>query len=221
MNLKLEDMLSKMIPNTPKITLDFALENNGKFKQAVLASKKYTRLIQMARQIEGLPRHTSTHAAGIVFSKNLIQDVCPLIKVEQDMCSTQYSMEYLEDLGLIKMDFLGLRNLTIIDEVCTHVKEVMHKPLDIMKIPLDDAKTYQLISNVDTMGVFQLESDGMKNLLRKIKPKQFEDIVAAIALFRPGPMENIPLYLENKEHPDRIDYLHPSLKEAPLVSLLK
>lgn len=208
------DMLSKMIPNAPKITLDYALENNGKFKQAIYASRKYMQLLNICKQIEGLPRHTSTHAAGIVFSEKAIEEVCPLIRVEADMCSTQYSMEYLEDLGLIKMDFLGLRNLTIIDEVCTHVKEVMHKPLDIMKIPLDDAKTYQLISNVDTMGVFQLESDGMKNLLRKIKPKQFEDIVAAIALFRPGPMENIPLYLENKEHPDRIDYLHPSLKKV-------
>lgn len=206
------DMLSKMIPNYPKVTLDYALENNGKFKQMVYASKKYVHLIDICKQIEGLPRHASTHAAGVVFANRSIEEFCPLIQVEEDIYSTQFTMEYLEELGLIKMDFLGLRNLTIIDEVCEHIKKEMHEPMDIMKIPLDDKKTFELIQNVDTMGVFQLESEGMKNLIRKMKPINFEEIAATIALFRPGPMENIPLYLENRSHPDKVDYLHPSLE---------
>lgn len=206
------DMICKMIPNMPKATLNSTYHSSGKFKQTILASRKYIELFEMGKKLEGLPRHASTHAAGIVLSDKNISDVCPLIKVEDDVYSTQYTMEYLEELGLIKMDFLGLRNLTIIDEVCDNVNQYRGYPLNIMKIPLDDKKTFQLIQDVDTMGVFQLESDGMKNLIRQMQPQNFEDIAVAIALFRPGPMENIPLYLQNRSHPDRIIYLHPDLK---------
>lgn len=208
------DMLSKMIPSTPKITLEYAYDNVGNFKQTILASKKYMHLYEIAKKLEGLPRHVSTHAAGIVLAQAEIDEVCPLIQVEEDVLSTQFTMEYLEDLGLIKMDFLGLRNLTIIDEVCRQVNTIERKPLDIMHIPLDDQKTFSLIQEADTMGVFQLESDGMKNLIRKMRPTCFEEIVAAIALFRPGPMENIPLYLENRENTNTIDYIHADLKNV-------
>ena len=132
--------------------------------------------------------------------------------MDEGVRASQFTMEYLEELGLIKMDFLGLRNLTIIDEIVHHINETAVQKLEIMKIPLDDALTYQLIRDVDTIGVFQLESDGMKNLIRKMKPRNFEDIVATIALYRPGPMENIPEYLDRREHPEKIDYIHPDLK---------
>ena len=170
------------------------------------------RLYATARKLEGLPRHASLHAAGIVFSDEAIEQVCPLIDVDEGVCATQFTMEYLEELGLIKMDFLGLRNLTIIDEIVQHINATADKKLDIMRIPLDDAKTYALIRAVDTVGVFQLESEGMKNLIRKMQPNCFEDIVATIALFRPGPMENIPEYLDRREHPEKVDYIHPSLQ---------
>ena len=170
------------------------------------------RLYATARKLEGLPRHASLHAAGIVFSDEAIEQVCPLIDVDEGVCATQFTMEYLEELGLIKMDFLGLRNLTIIDEIVQHINATADKQLDIMRIPLDDAKTYALIRAVDTVGVFQLESEGMKNLIRKVQPDCFEDIVATIALFRPGPMENIPEYLDRREHPEKVDYIHPSLQ---------
>ena len=147
-----------------------------------------------------------------MFSDEAIEQVCPLIDVDEGICATQFTMEYLEELGLIKMDFLGLRNLTIIDEIVQHINATADKKLDIMRIPLDDAKTYALIRAVDTVGVFQLESEGMKNLIRKMQPNCFEDIVATIALFRPGPMENIPEYLDRREHPEKVDYIHPSLQ---------
>ncbi len=205
------DYLCKLVPNRPKITLNDAYQEQAKFKQLVNSGVQMRKLYEISRKLEGLPRHASLHAAGIVLSNDDITNVCPLIDVDEGICATQFTMEYLEELGLIKMDFLGLRNLTIIDEIVHHINED-GKKLDIMHIPLDDKRTYELIKRVDTVGVFQLESEGMKNLLRKMQPNCFEDIVATIALFRPGPMENIPLYLESRKHPERVDYLHPSLK---------
>ncbi len=205
------DYLCKLVPNRPKVTLNDAYQEQARFKQMVNSGDQMRKLYDISKKLEGLPRHSSLHAAGIVLSNDDIEKVCPLIDVDEGMCATQFTMEYLEELGLIKMDFLGLRNLTIIDEIVHHIN-VNKKRLDIMHIPLDDQKTYALIRNVDTVGVFQLESEGMKNLLRKMQPTCFEDIVATIALFRPGPMENIPLYLESRSHPEKVDYLHPSLK---------
>lgn len=205
------DMLCKMVPNVLKINLDTVYAQNKKFAQVIQAKKEFRRLFAIARKLEGLPRHTSTHAGGIVLSDKPISSVCPLIAVEEDLYSTQYSMEYLEELGLIKIDFLGLRNLTIIDEVVAHIKEHGHD-LDIKSIPLDDKETFQLLQAVDTVGVFQLESEGMKSLLHKMQVKNFEEIAATIALFRPGPMENIPLYLENRQHPESIDYIDATIQ---------
>lgn len=206
------DAISKAVPSMIKITLKDAYQSSARFKTLIDSDLRYTQLYQLALGLEGLPRHISTHAAGVVLSGMDLSEVVPLIKVEEDMVSTQYTMEYLEALGLIKMDFLGLRNLTIIDQVVKAIKTYLHEDLEILKIPLDDAKTMELIRRVDTVGIFQLESDGMKNLLRQMKATKFDDIVATIALFRPGPMENIPVYIKAKENASSIRYLHPDLK---------
>lgn len=206
------DTLCKTVPHMLKVTLDYAYENESRFKLMINGSKQLRKLFIISKRLEGLPRHASLHAAGIVLSNEAIETVCPLIDVDEGVCATQFTMEYLEELGLIKMDFLGLRNLTIIDEIVQHINMVSPKKIDIMHIPMDDIKTFDMIRAVDTVGVFQLESEGMKNLIRKMQPQDFEDIVATIALFRPGPMENIPEYLQRRRHPEMIDYIHPSLK---------
>lgn len=214
MNIPLRevDIMCKLVPYTPKVTLDHTYQTVPRFKQMINSSLQYRKLFAISRQLEGLPRHASLHAAGIILSNQAIDEVCPLIDVDEGICATQFTMEYMEELGLIKMDFLGLRNLTIIDEVVHHINAAGTKQIDIMRIPLDDHKTYELIQAVDTVGVFQLESDGMKNLIRQMKPYCFEDIVATIALFRPGPMENIAEYLERRAHPEKVDYIHPLLE---------
>jgi len=205
------DSISKAVPNELKISLSEAYKNT-RFKQLIDSDMRYTDVYQKAIKLEGLPRHISTHAAGIVFSSKSIETIVPLIRIEQDMLSTQYSMEYLEVLGLIKMDFLGLRNLTIIDDVVKLIFKHHQLDIDILKIPLDDAKTIKLVNRVDTLGIFQLESDGMKSVLKQMKVTRFEDIVATIALFRPGPMENIPLYIEARNKKQELVYLHEDLK---------
>ena len=161
------DLLTKLVDNVPKMTLKRAYTTNKRFNTAVNSSNEFKRLYEIALKLEGLPRHTSIHAAGIVMSDRPLNVNMPLLKVDDSYC-TQYTMEYLEEMGLIKMDFLGLKNLSIIAEINENVNRI--QPLDILKIPLDDRKTYELISRADTAGVFQLDSDGMKNLLRKLKP---------------------------------------------------
>ena len=204
------DLIAKAIPNVLKITLRDAYETNKRFKQIIQSDERFMRLYQLASEIEGLPRHLSTHAAGIVMSESDLQEIIPLVRLEENTIATQYSMEYLEELGLLKMDFLGLRNLTIIDEIVSDIN--MNNSLDIMHIPLDDAKTFKLIQDVDTVGIFQLESDGMKALLKKIHPTVFEDVATTIALFRPGPMDNIPEYLRRKNNPSLVNYPHQDVK---------
>lgn len=204
------DMLCKGVPFGIKMTLERAVKESPRFKQMVYADRRYQELFETALKLEGLPRHVSMHAAGIVMSRENLEDICPTIRIEQDMLATQYTMEHLEELGLIKMDFLGLRNLTIIDDIVKLVNQ--RQPLDIMRIPLDDAKSFALVRQVDTVGIFQLESEGMKNLIRQIQPENFDDIVVTIALFRPGPMENIPEYLRCRKNPEAVHYLHPDLK---------
>ena len=209
------DILTKSIPvmlANKKVTLRSAYQDIPRFRTAIEAKTENRRLYEIALKLEGLPRHASTHAGGIVLSKRPIYEVCPLISSDDSLDSTQFSKEYLEDLGLIKMDFLAIRNLTIIDEVVGEIKKT--KPdFDIMKIPLDNKKTYELIQHADTAGVFQLESEGMKNLLRQLKPANFKDVADSLALFRPGPMDNIPRYLNNRQNPSQIVYLHEDLKD--------
>ena len=198
------DRIAKMIPNAPKITLKKALSDNQRLYKIYMQDKRVHELIDNSMKLEGLPRHTSIHAAGIVLSKENLQDIIPLINQDEHMV-TQYTMEHLEELGLIKMDFLALRNLTIIDDTVKLIHNI-DLTFDILKIPLDDEKTFKLIRQTDTVGIFQLESDGMRNLLKKIQPTCFEDIALTIALFRPGPMENIDAYLKNKSDPYKIKY---------------
>lgn len=205
------DSLSKSIPSMPKMTLELAYAQSSSFKQLIDSNDRFKELYRYALQLEGLPRHISTHAAGIVMSSVALTEVVPLIQIESDMASTQYTMEHLESLGLIKMDFLGLRNLTIIDEVVKNIQKTQ-ADFNILKLPTNDEVTLNLIRNVDTVGVFQLESEGMKNLLRRMQAQSFDDIVATIALFRPGPMENIPVYLEARQNPKSVHYLHSDLK---------
>lgn len=204
------DSICKAIPNVLDMNLDKAYNEAPLFRQKIEASEENRRLYRIARKLEFNPRHESTHAGGIVFSRKPLEEVVPITQIEADMYSTQYTMEHLEELGLIKMDFLGLRNLSIIAEICEEINS--KEEFNIHKIPLNDPKTFKLIQDVNVMGVFQLESSGMRNLIRKMKPRSFEEIAMCIALFRPGPMKNIPIFLENRSHPERVVYLHPNLK---------
>lgn len=204
------DIMTRALGNDPKATLKGSYKNNEKFKTAVNSTKDNQKLYYYACMLEGLPRHTTTHAAGIVLAENDLRLNTPLISLTDELYSTQYSMAYLEELGLIKIDFLGLRNLAIIAEISDFIRR--SEPFDILKIPLTDSKTYDLISRGETSGVFQLESEGMKNLMRKIRPEKFEDLAVGIALYRPGPMENIPAYLAARNNPQNVTYIHDSLK---------
>ena len=204
------DSVNKLIPFAYANSLKAAYENVPIFKQKIESEERFRKLYRTALKLEGCPRHESTHAAGIVFSKKPLTEIVPLIKIEEDINSTQYTMEYLEELGLIKMDFLGLRNLSIIDEIVREINR--HESLDIRKIPLNDEKTFKLIKDINLLGVFQLESSGMQNLARRMQPRSFEELSMMIALFRPGPMENIPVFLEYRAHPEKIEYLSDELK---------
>ena len=204
------DSIAKLVPNMIGMNLSKAYEEVALFRQKIETDEKYRKLYRISKKLEFFPRHESTHAAGIVMSSKPLSEVVPIISIESDVDSTQYTMEHLEELGLIKMDFLSIRNLSIIAEITDEINRV--EKFDIHNIPLDDKKTFDLIDNVNVLGVFQLESSGMRNLIRKMKPRNFEEIGMTIALFRPGPMKNIPQFLENREHPENIKYIHPSLK---------
>ncbi len=209
LNNKKIDQLAKAIGNDPKITLREAYQRKA-FQRIVNEDKLSQKTYELALKLEGLPRHISTHAAGIIMSQLELDQVIPLVKVEEDLYSSAYTMEFLEELGLIKMDFLGLRNLSIIEEVVAEVRK--SEDFKLYQIPLDDQKTYDLIAKAHTLGVFQLESFGMKDLLKKMRPKNLEELAVAIALFRPGPIHNIPTYLANREHPAKIKYFHEDLE---------
>lgn len=187
------------------------LNNNEKFINIIKSKDIYKKLFDISRKFEGLKRHTSIHAAGVVISKNPLTDKMPLIKSGNNIL-TSFSMEYMEELGLLKMDFLGLKNLTIIDNMINLIYENTGKRLKLSEIPLDDKKALKLFYNADTVGIFQFESNGMKSFLRKLKVTTFKDIVAAISLYRPGPRENIDLYIRRKEGKSKIEYLNPILE---------
>lgn len=216
------DMIVGLIPQTPKITLEKAYEQKEKLRVLLNASPQLMVYFNMAKRIEGLPKNKSIHAAGIVMSGKPIEEIVPTIQMAEGMKTTQFVGNYLEERGLIKMDFLGLKNLTTIDEIV----QMIHKnnpDFHILSIPLNDTKTYRLFAQADTIGVFQFESDGMRNLLRKMKPTCFEDIIAALALFRPGPKDQINIYLEGRKNPSSVVYpskeLEPILKETYGVTI--
>lgn len=209
------DELAKLIPmNT---TLHQALDTIDEFKEKY-KDKKVKRLIDLAKQLEGVTRHASTHACGVVISPEPLTNVTPLQHPPQDEDSviTQYEMHAIEDLGLLKMDFLGLKNLTILENTRNLVEKLHNIKIDFSKLPLDDETTYKnIFQKADTTGVFQLESDGMKRYLKELKPTNIEDIIAMVALYRPGPMELIPDYIARKNGRQPIKYLNPKL--APIL----
>ncbi len=204
------DSLCKFIKD-PKDSLLDIYNKNSAFKTRVESDTILSNMFKIAIKLEGFPRHTSQHAAGIVMSQVDLDEVVPLVKMD-NMYLTSYSMEYLEELGLLKMDFLVIKNLTLIDNVIRDIKEIYGKEIDFTKIPLDDKETLKLFETGNTCGIFQFESSGMRNFLRKLKPNTFEDIFAAIALFRPGAAVNIDSFIRRKHNEEKVEYLDPSLE---------
>ncbi len=205
------DLISKRIPPVTKLKLKDFYEQDLELKKMVQQDSKLMKMYQIASFIEDYPRHTSSHAAGIVMSKIDLDEVIPLT-VSDGMYLTAYTMEYLEEFGLLKMDFLGLKTLTTIMNIISSIEQNEKITIDFHTIPLDDSKVLELFAKADTTGIFQFESEGMKNFLRKLKPNTFEDIFAAIALFRPGPSQNIDSYIRRKHQEEKIEYLDPSLE---------
>jgi len=210
---KLNEILKNIPTGNVNNNLKSIVEESKELKQLIYENKDIKRVIEIATKLEGLPRHTSTHAAGIIITKNDMVDYTPVDEGLDEIYQTQYEASDLEDLGLLKMDFLGLRNLTIIDKVVKLIKEHEDKDFKLTNIDYKDAKTYALVAKADTTGVFQLESSGMRNVLRLLKTSNLDDIIVAIALFRPGPMEMIPTYVKRKFKQEEIVYPHPDLEE--------
>ena len=205
------DIIAKMIPFQPGMSIDKALELNPELKQQYNEDEKVKELIDTARLLEGMPRHASTHAAGVVISKDPLTEYVPLQKSE-DSITTQFTMGLLEELGLLKMDFLGLRTLTVIRDSVSLIKKNYGKDIEIDKLKMDDPKVFKLIGEGRTSGVFQLESAGMIQFMKELQPSSFEDVIAGISLYRPGPMDQIPRYIKNKRNPKLIKYDHPLLE---------
>lgn len=206
------DQLAKMIPFL--WSLKEALQKVPELKESYKTDPQTKRLIDLALKLEGVARHASTHACGVVITKNNIDNYTPRQRASQDdeTTVTQYEMHAIEDLGLLKMDFLGLKNLTIIENAVKLIKKSRNKDIDIDNIPLDDKKTFELFQKANTTGVFQLESSGMRRYLQQLKPTKFEDIIAMVALFRPGPMDLIPEFIARKRGEKEITYIHPKLE---------
>ncbi len=207
------DQIAKMIPFG--FTLDDTLSKVSEFRQLYETDQKAEKLINLAKKLEGVARHASTHACGIVISAEPLDNIVPLQHPTQnhEEIVTQYEMHAIEDLGLLKMDFLGLKNLTIIEDTLARIYAIHKKKIDIENLPLNDRQTYKLLQKGKTIGVFQLESAGFQRYLKQLKPDEFNDIVAMLALYRPGPMSLIPEYIARKRGQSRIEYLHPKLKD--------
>jgi len=207
------DRIAKMIPFELKMTISKALDRNSKLLAEYNANLDVKKLIDTAQKLEGIPRHASTHAAGVVISKKPITEYVPLqINPRDGSVITQMPMNTLESLGLLKMDFLGLRNLTVIRHAVEMIAENHGENVDLENLKFDDPEVFAHIASGDTDGVFQLESAGMRNLMMRLKPTNLGDIMVGISLFRPGPMDSIPAYLEAKSNPERLSYAHPKLE---------
>ncbi len=204
------DQVAKKIPWALDMTLGRALEDSKSLRELYESDAQVKRLIDLAKKLEGMPRHASLHAAGVVITAKPVHEYVPLC-VNGDTTATQFTMTTLEELGLLKMDFLGLRNLTVIDKAVRMIRE--HTPaFSIDTIPTDEKAVYELFSKGNTVGVFQFESEGMKRVLASLKPEHFEDLIAVISLYRPGPMASIPRYIHNRHHPADVRYAHPLLE---------
>jgi DNA polymerase-3 subunit alpha len=208
------DKLCKLVPQNPAnpVTLARAIEDEPKLQAERDGDPVVKRAFDIARKLEGLNRHASTHAAGIVIGDRPLSELVPLYRdPKSDMPVTQFSMKWVEQAGLVKFDFLGLKTLTVLDRAVKLVKR-RNIDIDLLKIPLDDGKTFEMLARGDTVGVFQVESQGMRRALIDMRPDRFEDLIALVALYRPGPMANIPTYCARKLGHERIEYLHPKLE---------
>ncbi len=204
------DGIAKLVPSEQNITLEKALQTSGELKARYNADMQVHDLIDMARKLEGMPRNASTHAAGVVITDRPVAEYVPLAK-NNDSIVTQYTMTTLEELGLLKMDFLGLRNLSVIRDA----QEMIQKAVPgfrIEDIPIDDKRVYNMLSTGATDGVFQFESGGMRSVIMQLRPEHIEDLIAINSLYRPGPMESIPRYIENRHNPSKVTYRHPMLE---------
>ena len=207
------DRVAKLIPSGPGgLTIEAALKSIPELRTLYDVAPPLRQLLDTAKSIEGLARHASTHAAGVVISKDPLVDHAPLIKIGDEDINTQYDMGWVERIGLLKMDFLGLRNLTVMKNAVDEIRRVESPEFDLAKIPEDDRKTLEMLGRGETTGVFQLESEGMRRVVSDLKPTSLDDIVALVALYRPGPMEWIPLYISNKHGRTKLKYLHPKLE---------
>lgn len=205
------DAVAKQIPTELKMTLDKALEVSMGLKALYDGDDKIRELLDMARKLEGTPRHASTHAAGVVITRDPVDTYVPLYKSEETMAVTQYTMTTLEELGLLKMDFLGLRTLTVINYAQKQINKA-EPQFDAEKLAPDDADTFAMLTKGQCVGVFQFESAGMRSVIAQLRPVSIEDLIAVISLYRPGPMESIPTYIRNRHNPALVTYKHPLLK---------
>ena len=204
------DVVAKQVPNELHMTIDKALAINAELKKMYDENQQVRELIDTARALEGMPRHASTHAAGVVITKEPVDTYVPLARNDEQMV-TQFPMTTLEELGLLKMDFLGLRNLTVIADAEKMIRR--HTPdFNIEQVDMGDKATYEMLGRGSTMGVFQLESAGITNVVTGLQPQSIEDITAVVALYRPGPMQSIPRYIECRHHPEKVTYQHPLLE---------
>jgi DNA polymerase III subunit alpha len=209
------DKLAKMIPNELNITIADALEKEPKIKEEMEKDARIAQLIETSRALEGISRHASTHAAGVVISDAPLTEYVPLFKANEQV-STQYTMKDLEKIGLLKMDFLGLKTLTMLINTIRIIKELHGIEIDIDKLPFDDKKTYDMLTRAESAGVFQLESSGMRDLLKKMRPSHFDHLVALLALYRPGPLGSgmVDDFIQRMHNPALIKYDHPALESA-------
>ena len=206
------DKIAKMIPQELKVTIKKALGQSRELKEAYQKDELYKKLLDTSMAVEGMVRHASTHAAGVVIAREPLVNYVPLYKTADSSVVTQFTMETLEDLGLLKMDLLGLKTLSIIGVALENIKKRQGLDVDIENIAKDDTATYELLADGDTTGIFQLESTGMRSILRDLVPDKFEDIIAVVALFRPGPMEQIPVFVKSKQGRKKIKYAHRDLE---------
>lgn len=206
------DRVAKLVPFDLKMTIEKALDISAELRSLYESDRQIKKLIDMAQALEGLPRHTGTHAAGVVITQDPIVEYVPL-QTNDDVITTQFVKDTVEGLGLLKMDFLGLRNLTIIENAVKIIEKTRGEKIDMSKLDYDIPKVYENISTGNTDGVFQIESAGMKSFMQELRPTSLEDIIAGISLYRPGPMDSIPRYVYNKNHPGEVTYKHPLLEK--------
>ena len=205
------DIIAKMVPNVLNITLDQALELNPELRKSYQENETTRQIIDLAKKFEGMPRHASTHAAGVVIAGQPADEIAPLARNDESIV-VQFTKDDIEDVGLLKFDFLGLRTLTVLQECKELVEKNSGHTIDFDRMTYDDPKVFEMIGRGETIGVFQLESSGMTQFMKELKPSNFEDIVAGVALFRPGPMQAIPRYVESRHDHSKIKYDHPLLK---------